>query len=266
MGKLNQGPFQGFIGKTGGLVGRRWKGKYVVSAYQPVVANPKSSKQALQREFFAQAVALVTEFFSGTIRGALSTGWVGTTLIASNVGNAVNAIRYNYAGSSDLEVYKKMSAKTGSLSSGLSDNGNNIFDLLTIKQVGTTSVCNLGFDAEPGVKYFGSDIPMLNLHAVVMSDNNGIKFIDVPLQTDNSTVSPEVPKAYGFQESAEACGNWNFVYKILIQELENEAECNVVPTKVKGNVTRQAWFNIGFYVPEGAVINSRFIEKEITIV
>lgn len=266
MGKLNQGMFQGFIGKVGGVVGKRWKGKYVVSAYQPVVANPKSSKQALQRGFFAQAVALVTEFFSGTIRGALSTGWVGTTLIASNIGNAVNAIRYNYAGNNDLEVYKKMSAMTGSLSSGLSDNGNNIFDLLTIKQVGTTAVCNLGFDATAGVKFFGSDIPMLNLHAVVMSDDDGIKFIDVPLQTDNDTVSPEVAKAYGFQDTAEACGNWNFVYKILIQELENEATCTVIPTKVQGKVTRQAWFNVGFYVPEGAVINSRFIEKEITIV
>ena len=266
MGKLNQGPFQGFIGKTGGLVGKRWKGKYIVSAYQPNVANPKSSKQALQREFFAQAVALVTEFFSGTIRGALSTGWVGTTLIASNIGNAVNAIRYNYAGNSDLEVYKKMSAKTGSLSSGLNDNGNSIFDDLVIKQVGTTAVCYIDFNAGPGIKFFGSDIPMLNLHAVIMFDSNGVKFVDVPLEADNDTVSTEVPKAYGLQETAEACGNWNYVYRMRIGEISANAACTVIPTKVKGEVVRQAWFNIGFYVPEGAVINSRFVEKEITIV
>ena len=266
MGKLNQGPFQGFIGKTGGLVGRRWKGKYVVSAYQPVVANPKSSKQALQREFFAQAVALVTKFFNGTIRGALSTGWVGTTLIASNIGNAVNAIRYNYAGNSDLEVYKKMSAKTGSLSCGLVNNGNSIFDDLKITQVGTTAVCSLDFNASAGIKYFGSDIPMLNLHAVVMFDSDGVQFIDIPLEADNETVSTEVPKSYGLQESAEACGNWNFVYSMHIGEIANNATCTVIPTKVQGEVVRQAWFNIGFYVPEGAVINSRFIDKEIIII
>lgn len=266
MGKLNQGPFQGFIGKTGGLVGRRWKGKYVVSAYQPIVANPKSSKQALQREFFAQAVALVTETFSGTLRGALSTGWVGTTLIASNIGNAVNAIRYNYAGSNGLDVYKRMSAKTGSLSSGLNDNGNSIFDDLVITQVGTTAVCSLDFNATPGVKYFGSDVPMLNLHAVIMFDDNGVKFIDVPLEANNATVSPEVPKAYGFQDTAEDCGNWNFVYSMRIGEIATNVISTVVPTKVQGTLVRQAWFNVGFYVPNGAVINSRFVEKEITIV
>ena len=266
MGKLNQGPFQGFIGKTGGLVGRRWKGKYVVSAYQPIVANPKSSKQALQREFFAEAVALVTEFFSGTIRGALSTGWVGTTLIASNIGNAVNAIRYNYAGNNELEIYKRMSAKTGSLSSGLNDNGNNIFDDLVITQVGTTAVCSIDFNASPGVKFFGSDVPMLNLHAVIMFDDNGVKFVDVPLEADNATVSTEVAKAYGLQESAEACGNWPYVYSMRIGEIATNVICTVIPTKIQGNVVRRAWFNVGFYVPEGAVINSRFVEKEITIV
>ena len=266
MGKLNQGMFQGFIGKVGGVVGKRWKGKYVVSAYQPVVANPKSSKQALQREFFAHAVALVTEFFSGTIRSALSTGWVGTTLIASNIGNAINAIRYNYAGSNGLEVYKKMSAKTGSLSSGLNDNGNNIFDDLVITQVGATAVCSIDFNASPGVKFFGSDIPMHNLHAVIMFDDNGVKFIDVPLESENAPVFPELPKAYGLQDSAEACGNWNYVYRMHIGEIANVVTCTVVPTKVKGTLVKQAWFNVGFYVPEGAVINSRFIEKEITIV
>lgn len=266
MGKLNQGPFQGFIGKTGGLVGRRWKGKYVVSAYQPVVANPKSSKQALQREFFAQAVAKITEFFSGTLRGALSTGWTGTTLIASNIGNAVNALRYLYAGSNDLEVAKKMKATTGSLSSGLSDFGNNIFDLLVIHQVGTTAQCTLGFNTTSGVKYFGSDIPVLDMRAVVMSTTDRLAFQEIILGVDNDMVNVESPKAYGFYETAAECGNWNFVYKLRPENFEAETGCTVIPTKVQGNVIKQAWFNVGFYVPNGAVFNSRFVEKEITIV
>ena len=184
----------------------------------------------------------------------------------TNIGNAVNAIRYNYAGNNELEIYKRMSAKTGSLTSGLNDNGNNIFDDLVITQVGTTAVCSIDFNASPGVKFFGSDVPMLNLHAVIMFDDNGVKFVDVPLEADNATVSTEVAKAYGLQESAEACGNWPYVYSMRIGEIATNVICTVIPTKIQGNVVRRAWFNVGFYVPEGAVINSRFVEKEITIV
>lgn len=265
MGKLNQGPFQGFIGKTGGLVGKRWKGKYVVSAYQPNVNNPKSSGQQLQRDFFKQAVSLVLGFFTGIIRATLSTGWTGITLTSSNIGSALKAIRYHYYGINSIDTKEELSLTPGSLCTGLADMGNTIFNGLTIKQQGTTGIGNLSIDPEPGVKYFGSEIPLNGLRMVYMSQEDEIVFNDVNCELLPQVVDTTIEKTYGLQGAVDQVGNWPYVYKINTTNLGAEASCNTVATPVKGVNVNQAWFNVGFYVPNSYVFTSRFITKNLTV-
>lgn len=265
MGKLNQGPFQGFIGKTGGLVGKRWKGKYVVSAYQPNVNNPKSSNQQLQRGFFAQAVSLVKEFFSGTIRNSLSTGWIGITLIASNIGAAVRAIRIKYFSENGIELKQPLSLKAGSLTSGLSDFGNNILDLFYIAQTGTTSTCTVNVRTTPGNRYFGSDIDLTGLRMVQMSNTNGnIMFNDLDLGLTSQIVNTTIEKTFGFKDTADDCGNWPFVYKIQTSVLAT-FELEALNLRVQGSTINQAFANIGWFVPNSTVFTSKFLTENITV-
>ena len=265
MGKLNQGPFQGFVGKTGGLVGKRWKGKYIVSAYQPVVNNPKSYGQTLQRNFFKQALELVVNFFVGELRNTLSKGWIGTTLIASNIGASVKAIRVKYFSDNGLELKQALSLKTGSLTSGLSDFGNNILDLFYIAQIGTTSICTVNVRTTSGNRYFGSDIDLTGLRMVQMSNTNGnIKFNDLDLGLTSQIVNTTIEKTFGFKDTADDCGNWPFVYKIQTSVLAT-FEFEALSLKVQGSTINQAFANIGWFVPNSTVFASKFLTENITV-
>lgn len=52
MGKMRMGILDGFVGKVGTVVGAFWKGKKVMRGYNEFPANPKTSKQELQRAKF----------------------------------------------------------------------------------------------------------------------------------------------------------------------------------------------------------------------
>lgn len=52
MGKMRMGILDGFIGKVGTVVGAFWKGKKVMRGYNEFPADPKTSKQELQRAKF----------------------------------------------------------------------------------------------------------------------------------------------------------------------------------------------------------------------
>ena len=69
MSKYSKGYMGTQIGKLGPAVGRRWKGKDVMSAYQKFVHNPNTESQQLVRARFARIVAL-----SRSLREALLQG------------------------------------------------------------------------------------------------------------------------------------------------------------------------------------------------
>jgi len=266
MGKLKQGAFQGFIGKTGGLVGRRWKGAYIVSAYQPTVANPKSTKQLLSRAIFKEAVGLVKEALSGSVAGSLSTGWTGTTLYASNIGTTCKLLRAIYNANNVVDVSTLLSdIKQAQLSSGLTDFGNTIIDDFSIQQVGTTaSFMCAPIDAEPGMKFFGSDIPLDNARMFCQTIMSGhVVFSDLSLSLTPQIVNQENAKAYGFFASADEVGNWNYVYRMSTSI--GEPTGTVISTKYKGTSVEEAYCAIGWYVPNGVVFNSRVFYKQLTV-
>ena len=266
MGKLNQGAFQGFIGKTGGLVGRRWKGAYIVSAYQPTVANPKSTKQLLSRAIFKEAVGLVKEALSGSVAGSLSTGWTGTTLYASNIGTTCKLLRAIYNANNVIDVSTLLSdIKQAQLSSGLTDFGNTVIDDFDIIQDGTTANFNCNFiDATPGVKFFGSDIPLDNAHIFGQFILSGhLIFVDKDLSLQPQIVNQENAKAYGLKESVDEVGNWNYVYKVMTNG--DEFAGTAISTKYKGTSVEEAYCALGWYVPGGVVFNSRVFYKQLTL-
>lgn len=266
MGKLNQGPFQGFIGKTGGLVGKRWKGKYIVAAYQPVVANPKSSKQQLQRNFFKQAIAIVVGFFTKELRLSLSGGFTGITLTSSNTGLIATVLRRIYYALNQLDVKNAMFSPRGIMCSGLDDFGNTIFDNAELSQVGTTKVCTIQFDKTPGLRYFGSTIDLTGLHMITQVVVNDEPLLaDYPIEPSTQPVSTEVERAFGFQDSAEECGNWPFVMKCQTSAF-NVSTTEASAIKILGEEVNEAFCNFGFYIKEGPVFTSRFLRKEITVV
>ncbi len=59
MGKLYCGPYKGFLGRTGNLIGTTWKGKDVIRTQAPNVAQPNSTPQLEQRSKFAVAMAVL---------------------------------------------------------------------------------------------------------------------------------------------------------------------------------------------------------------
>lgn len=61
MGKLKNGPFSGFTGRTGSLVGSRRKGKWILSAVKATESKPPTLKQLNQQMRFG----LATGWLSG---------------------------------------------------------------------------------------------------------------------------------------------------------------------------------------------------------
>lgn len=269
MGKLNQGPFQGFIGKTGGLVGKRWKGKYVVSAYQPVVANPKSSKQEKQREVFKTALNLVTAYMDSAHRLFLSSGFMGTTVSASNIGFVARMVRQRMYAIDHREITAPLdNIQRASMTSGFADFGNTVLDDLQITQVGETDSFGVDFGTSAGVKYFGSDIPLLGLICVAVTNDEslgGIAYHEFNMGLTENSVNLDLPKQFGFFESADECGAWNFVYRGNISGAMTAIEGNAIISNVLGTGAHEAFCNIGFFVKGGTVISSRYLYKQLTV-
>ena len=266
MGQLPQGAFQGFIGKTGGLVGKRWKGTYVVSAYQPNVANPKSTKQLIQRDLFKQSLAIVKGFLSGTHAATISTGWSGMTAWASNIGTTLRVKRALYLSINGLNTDTLLSSiKGGTLCTGLADFGITIFDDLIISQVGATESFDLMVNtATPGLMYFGSDVDLSALHIIAQTTaDNEVVYTDIDLGLQPQVVNQETTKAYGWQESIDNCGNWPFVYKTATSQFSTSGVSFM--SKYKGAGVHEAYVNVGYYIPNGLVFTSRVFYKQLTV-
>ncbi len=69
MSKYNQGYLGAQIGKLGNGVGRMWKGRPVMSVYQPNVANPRTSAQQIVRARFGRLAKLSSAFYAVLLQG-----------------------------------------------------------------------------------------------------------------------------------------------------------------------------------------------------
>lgn len=74
MAKYRLGVMGTFVNKVGIVVGRKWRTEYVMAAYQPKVANPRTKRQVETRALFSEASKLARAF-----RWVLKMGYGGIT-------------------------------------------------------------------------------------------------------------------------------------------------------------------------------------------
>lgn len=68
MGKINQGILGGVSGKVGSVVGASWKGIPTVRVHQPIVSNPKTADQTIQRDGFKFITGVASSILSNVIK------------------------------------------------------------------------------------------------------------------------------------------------------------------------------------------------------
>lgn len=285
MGKLNQGAFQGFIGKTGGLVGKRYQGKYIISAYQPIVKNPKSEKQTSQRDNFAAAIKYVRDTFNKEITNA---NWKafsgGLTGRASTIQAILSVITfYNRYLPNQFSPKAPPQLLSGMVSRGSNPRPDLIGNWIKQASPATGYAINDALGAyEPGVKYFGSNVPLGNFKchvdyssivngAVQWNTVEGEAFSDLILQDKSTIADLVVGKNYGIRQTAAELGDgWNYIYKF------NDAQVfPVVPATVSktvyqgedGNLTGGKWkdsqFIVSLIFDNNTAINSEVANNTI---
>lgn len=234
MGKLNQGAFQGFIGKTGGLVGKRYQGNYVISAYQPIVKNPKSFKQMSQRDNFKQAIVYIKDNFSVAVRSNFWKSFSGgLTGRASSIKTYLKTItfynRYMPVGYSPVAPPQ---LNIGAISGGMPFR-NDLFGNW-VKQVTPAGYALVDAGGLPmdGVRYFGSDVVLENFWLrtdVPELVNNKLSWFiykgeeasALTLEDRSLVVFDTIGKIGGFHDTAAACGSdWNYIYKVRMGAVE----------------------------------------------
>ena len=287
MGKLNQGAFQGFIGKTGGLVGKRYQGKYVISAYQPIVKNPQSGKQTSQRDNFAAAIKYVRDTYKKEITNA---NWKafsgGLTGRASTIQAILSVITFY-----NRYLPNQFSPKAPhQLSSGMVSRGSNPRPDLIANWVKQSSpagyaINDAGGSYQPGITYFGSDVPMGNFKchvdystivngAVQWNNVEGEAFSELQLQDKSTIVGLVVGKNYGFKKSIEEVGDgWNYIYRFRDDQVfpvVPETVNKIVYQGEDGNLTGGKWkdsqFIVSLIFDNNTAINSEVANDTIIYV
>lgn len=117
MGKNYQGINGNFSGKIGPTVGRQSKGRTITAIYQPIVKNPRTTKQESNRAKFALVVAVMhglAGWAKKMCKGITKYGTGYSNLLKINMDG--DAISGNYP---DFEfLYAKAELSRGILSSG----------------------------------------------------------------------------------------------------------------------------------------------------
>lgn len=214
-GNLLQGTARG---KMGDIIAKVVHGKQVLAKYQPVVFNPKSQRQITQRDIFTRA----TIFTKGTL--------------LDNFVSNIYAINRGTAKSMNINI-NRLVIFTARMKNGAQGYSSKIEEPLMFENInenrfkndfaetviGGLKILIKGVDSTSDI-YFGSISPLIGTKAIfkaIYTDNSS----DIGINTNNDewTLSnipvsaPENERTMGFQNSADDCGNWPYIYKISIQ-------------------------------------------------
>lgn len=206
-------------GKLGDIVAKVRHGRQILSKYQPNVFNPKSAKQGNQRLLFGFGIQLAKNFIGDNLRQNVYATQRGTSKsIFTNVSQlGIYGARFH---NGDLDALNKLDLPIMVNTINEQIFGND-FAISAIKE----EIVPLIEGAEPtGTKiYFGSISPILgtNLICKILHTNTATPTQFTYSITKNPMVNVEVagfekPKAYGFKNSNEDCGNWPFIYEVTL--------------------------------------------------
>lgn len=212
-GNLLQGTARG---KMGDVIAKVVHGKQVFSKYQPVVFNPNSQRQITQRDIFTRAAI----FSKGT-------------LLDNYVSN-IYAINRGASKSMTINI-NRLVIFTARMKNGAQGYSSKIEEPLMYDMINENRFKNEFTETLNGLKisidgvysnteiYFGSISPLIGTKAMfkaIYTDNSsdiGISTLTNDLILTGVPVSaPENERAMGFQNSADDCGNWPYIYKITL--------------------------------------------------
>ena len=213
-------------GRMGDVVAKIRHGKQIISKYQPQVLNPKSFKQMQQRELFANATAFTKDFLSdGLLTSVYATPRGATKSLFLNVNQAkIYSLR---ASNGDVTNVNKISSPI--MQNIINENDFTVAFGLAADQKGIVPLIN-GAEPTEAKIYFGS-ISELSGDFLVCKGlgTAGTGLIgakrDLPLV--KAVPSDEGARQYGFQNSADDCGVWPYVYEVTMPT-EAGQETNIV--------------------------------------
>ena len=220
-GNLLQGTARG---RMGDIVAKVVHGKQILSKYQPVVNNPKSPKQMANRSIFAEASKVLAKMRKDLLTFGVKPLYNLYSGSSKSLANVVIPYCFEHAKNYTQPNQAKLIGKTKPL---LTDGyTGNLFALKIGGDVGIEhlELNNVDGAMKGGTAYFGSDkfIPEGNLvmAGLTTRDSTLMPFALVSETEPNQVkqVMPELPfsepKSYGFKQSAEECGEWNFLYEV----------------------------------------------------
>ena len=218
-------------GRLGDVVAKIRHGKQIISKYQPNVLNPKSFKQMQQRELFANATAFTKDFLSdGLLNSVYATLRGATKSLFLNINQAIiYSLRVREG---DMTNLNKIA--TPMMQKVINGNDFSISFALDAESKGVVPLIN----GEPptGSKiYFGSISELSGDNLVCKGLGTAATgFVgarrDFDLSLDDAPT--EGARQYGFQNTAEDCGAWPYVYAVDMPT-ETGQESNILAFDVE---------------------------------
>lgn len=222
-GNLLQGTARG---RMGDIVAKVVHGEQILSKYQPNVNNPKSPKQMANRAIFAEASKVLAKMKKDLLTLGVKPLYNLYSGASKSLANVVIPYCFEHAKNLTEPNQAKLIGKTKPL---LTDGyTGNLFALKIGGEVGQEhlELNNVDGSMQPGTVYFGSDkfIPEGNLVMAGLT-TRADTMMPYALVSESDTnqvrqVAPVLPftepKAYGFKQALEECGEWNFLYEATL--------------------------------------------------
>lgn len=213
-------------GRLGDVVGKIRHGKQIISKYQPNVLNPKSFKQMQQRELFANATAFTKDFLAdGLLNSVYATLRGATKSLFLNVNQAkIYSLRVLGGDLTNLNkiatpiMQKVINENDFSSSFGLDATNEGIVPLIN------------GAPPTGSKIYFGSISELSGDNLVCRglgTAATGLIGAKRELALSLGTAPTEGARQYGFQNSADDCGLWPYVYEVTMPT-ESGQELNIL--------------------------------------
>lgn len=210
-------------GKMGDLVGKVVHGKQIFAKYQPVVFNPKSNLQNINRGRFTKA----TESYKQLRNTLVVEGFDFRYNLYSGASKSLRNIMYNFI----------MQAQDLGENQGNSRKIKMISPLEVSNTIGNILIAQGGFLGDndlfpqfvkdytnPSVEqYFGSDVPLTSeTRCFVIGTASQAPYyrvldivnMNIQLSQEDRSGNIGLPKNFGLYETLSEVGEWNYIYSL----------------------------------------------------
>ena len=213
-------------GRLGDVVAKIRHGKQIISKYQPNVLNPKSFKQMQQRELFSNATAFTKDFLSdGLLNSVYATLRGATKSLFLNINQAkIYSLR---AQGGDLTNVNKIA--TPIMQKVINENDFSFEFGLAADSKGVVPLID-GLPPTGTKIYFGSISELSGDNLVCRglgTAATGLVGAKRELKLTLDEAPSEGVRQYGFQNSADDCGLWPYVY-VVTMPTEPGQEVNIL--------------------------------------